>query len=36
LPVNNISNATFLGTARASATPGVEQKRPILTLVNKN
>lgn len=32
LPVNNISNATFLGTARAKATPGVEQNNPMLTL----
>ena len=32
LPVNNISNATFLGTARAKATPGVEQNNPMLTI----
>lgn len=30
-PVNNISNATFLDTARAKATPGVEQNNPMLT-----
>ena len=35
LPVNNISNATFLGTARAKATPGVEQNNPMLTLKSK-
>jgi len=35
-PVNNISMATFLGTALANATPGVEQNRPIFTLQNTN
>ena len=31
-PVNSISMATFLGTALAKATPGVEQNNPIFTL----
>ena len=34
-PVNNISMATFLGTARPTATAGVEQNRPTLTLNKK-
>lgn len=31
-PVNNMSKATFLGTALATATPGVEQNNPMFTL----
>lgn len=31
-PVNNISKATFRGTARPTATPGVVQNKPTLTL----
>lgn len=35
-PVNNICRAIFLGTALATATPGVEQNRPLLTLKAEN
>lgn len=31
-PVNNISIATFLGTALPTATAGVEQNKPTFTL----
>lgn len=31
-PVNNISNASFLGTERDTATAGVEQNNPMLAL----
>lgn len=35
-PVNSISMATFLGTALPTATAGVEQNRPTLTLKPKS
>lgn len=34
-PVNSICRANFLGTARAKAIPGVEQKRPMVTLIRE-